>query len=122
MKISGTTVTFDAEDINAESMFWAAVFDGEVVGEGEYREIRCPDGTTPVGVQLAPGHVPMNWPDTPARAHLDVVVEDIEAAHEEVVSLGATLLQRATGGENFNVYADPAGHPFCLCWVPESEG
>jgi hypothetical protein len=19
--------------------------------------------------------------------------------------------------DNFQVYADPAGHPFCLCWV-----
>ena len=20
-------------------------------------------------------------------------------------------------GDNFHVYADPAGHPFCLCWA-----
>jgi len=48
-------------------------------------------------------------------------VKDIDAAHEEVMSLGATLLQSAGGREfdadDFQVYADPAGHPFCLCWV-----
>ncbi len=40
-------------------------------------------------------------------------------AHEEVLGLGATVLQQqyaATDPEGFWVYADPAGHPFCLCW------
>ncbi|HWE63967.1 MAG TPA: VOC family protein [Chloroflexota bacterium] len=33
--------------------------------------------------------------------------------------LGARLLKAAddpTAAEGFQVYADPAGHPFCLCW------
>ncbi|ROR74134.1 VOC family protein [Bogoriella caseilytica] len=103
MKIISTTVTLDAAEVGTESAFWAAVFGGEVVGEGEYREIRAPDGTTPVGVQLAPGQVATNWPEHQARVHLDVVVEDIDSAHDHVLSLGATLLQRATGEETFNV-------------------
>jgi hypothetical protein len=36
------------------------------------------------------------------------------------------VLKRAEEGDapdNFQVYADPAGHPFCLCWVqPKAEG
>jgi len=30
---------------------------------------------------------------------------------------------RAAGdsADNFQVYADPAGHPFCLCWVAKAQ-
>lgn len=118
MKIVGRTVTFDAENTAAESAFWAAVFDGEVVDHGGYREVKAPDGTSPVGVQQAAGLAPLEWPGDPVRAHLDVVVDDITAAHQEVLDLGATLLQSAPDGEPFNVYRSPASHPFCLCWTP----
>lgn len=36
------------------------------------------------------------------------------------MALGATVLKPALGrteGDDFQVYADPAGHPFCLCWM-----
>lgn len=41
-------------------------------------------------------------------------------AHERAVELGATPLLPTTAPEpdktsGFRVYADPAGHPFCLC-------
>jgi len=80
------------------------------------------DGKPRVGVQLAPNHVAPDWPDgTPQQQiHLDLWVDDIEAAHDEVISLGAKLLKAAADTDtpdNFQVYADPAGHPFCLCWV-----
>jgi hypothetical protein len=41
--------------------------------------------------------------------------------------LGARVLcvtQGNTSGDDFQVYADPAGHPFCLCFLvgrPPSE-
>ncbi|GGA64229.1 glyoxalase [Pseudoclavibacter endophyticus] len=111
-------MTFDADDVAAESAFWAAVFGGEIVRYGEYCEITAPDGSRPVGVQHAPGLTPLDWPSESVRAHLDVVVDDIATAHQEVLDLGAVLLQRTPGGEPFNVYRSPAGHPFCLCWTP----
>jgi hypothetical protein len=39
------------------------------------------------------------------------------------MALGAKLLKAAsdtTDPDNFQVYADPAGHPFCLCWVKDA--
>ncbi|EMD25724.1 VOC family protein [Amycolatopsis azurea] len=36
------------------------------------------------------------------------------------MALGASVLKKAAGnttGDDFQVYADPAGHPFCLCWL-----
>jgi predicted enzyme related to lactoylglutathione lyase len=60
------------------------------------------------------------WPDgAPQQIHLDLVIDDIAAAEAEVLELGATLLQAATeldAESGYRVYADPAGHPFCLCW------
>ena len=51
----------------------------------------------------------------PQQLHLDVMVDDVEAARPLVEALGARLLEGS-------VYADPAGHPFCLIprpgWAP----
>jgi hypothetical protein len=44
--------------------------------------------------------------------HFDVRVDDLRTAGEQVLALGARRLEG--GGERFEVYADPAGHPFCL--------
>jgi hypothetical protein len=77
-----------------------------------------------MGIQLAPNHVSPEWPDgqQQQQIHLDVWVDDRGAAHEKAMPLGATLLKPAddpaTTGEVFQVYADPAGHPFCLCHAP----
>ncbi|HET6791308.1 MAG TPA: VOC family protein, partial [Actinomycetota bacterium] len=41
-----------------------------------------------------------------------------------VMSLGAKVLKPAAevdSADNFQVYADPAGHPFCLCWIQRPE-
>jgi hypothetical protein len=37
---------------------------------------------------------------------------DADAAEEAALALGATRLPGV--GENWRVYADPHGHPFCL--------
>jgi hypothetical protein len=66
--------------------------------------------------QRVPGHRPSPWPEpaSPPRLHLDVHVSDIAEAEQRVLALGATRLREAEPG--FRVYADPAGHPFCLGW------
>ena len=64
--------------------------------------------------QRAPGHRGPTWPDpsVPQQVHLDIMVEDIAKAVPKVLALGARKLH----GEN--VFADPAGHPFCLITRP----
>ncbi len=120
MRISHQIVVFDAAELEPESNFWAGVLGGTVDPEDDWHMVLV-DGKPRVGVQLAPGHVPPDWPDgNPQQIHIDLWVEDINAAHEEVMSLGAKLLKAAEESDspdNFQVYADPAGHPFCLCWV-----
>ena len=80
------------------------------------------DGQRRLGFQLAPNHVPPEWPDgtSQQQIHVDLWVDDFEAAHEKATSLGARLLKPADdpgAAEIFQVYADPAGHPFCICWA-----
>lgn len=124
MKINHKVVVFDAPDLRTESEFWAGVLDGTVDVDDDWHMVLVDDAPV-VGVQLAPNHVPPDWPDgTPQQQiHLDLWVDDIETAHETVMTLGAKLLKPAEDTDepdNFQVYADPAGHPFCLCWVKKS--
>ena len=121
MRIRHQVVTFDAPDLAAESRFWAGVLGGEVDGDDHWHMVMV-DGAPRIGVQLAPDHEPPKWPDGPTeqQVHLDLWVEDFAEAHEQVIALGAAVLKTAAGntsGDDFQVYADPAGHPFCLCWL-----
>jgi catechol 2,3-dioxygenase-like lactoylglutathione lyase family enzyme len=66
--------------------------------------------------QRVDGYRPPRWPDPahPQQFHLDVGVPDLDRAEEQVLALGARLLDAGEGGRDWRVYADPAGHPFCL--------
>ena len=121
MRIRRQVVVFDAADIEVESAFWAALLGGTVTVEEDWHSVVV-DGEPRIDVQLAPNHVRPDWPDgEPQQVHLDLYVDDIHAAHEHALAVGAVLLQAATDfttPDGFQVYADPAGHPFCLCWGP----
>lgn len=119
MRIKRTIIVLDAADIDAVSSFWARLLGGTVDTDDDWHRVVV-DGDYRLAVQLAPDHVPPEWPDgSPQQIHLDLWIDDLQAAHEEAVSLGARLLKPADdldAEEGFQVYADPAGHPFCLCW------
>ncbi len=94
--------------------------DGVPEGEVEWLVLRGGDG-----VQLAFQQVDelraSSWPahDVPQQLHLDTVVataEELAEVHERALSLGAQVLLDRTddADEPLWVYADPAGHPFCV--------
>ncbi|MDP9116952.1 MAG: VOC family protein [Actinomycetota bacterium] len=120
MKLVRNVIVFDAAEISAESAFWAAILSGHVVEDDAWHSVIDAHGQWRIGVQLAPNHVPPEWPNgIPQQVHLDLHVEDPQAAHDEVIALGATLLQPAddlASDEGHQTYADPAGHPFCIGW------
>jgi len=76
------------------------------------------DASSGLAFQLAPGYRRPTWPAPaiPQQFHLDIMVEDVASSGPLVLALGAEKLD----GED--VYADPAGHPFCLIrrpgWAP----
>ena len=119
MKITRTIIVFDAADLAAESRFWAGLLDGTVEADDDWHTVTIDDEWS-LGFQLAPNHVPPEWPHgAPQQMHLDLHVDDLQAAHDRAIALGARLLQPADDVEaaaGFQVYADPAGHPFCFCW------
>jgi Glyoxalase-like domain len=57
-----------------------------------------------------------------ARVHVDVLVDDLAAAHRRVLAAGAACTGEhvsprpgpAGAPISWRVYQDPAGHPFCL--------
>lgn len=68
------------------------------------------------------------WPDGPhpQMLHLDLTVptrEILDAQHERVLGTGGRLLYDRSGDpvEPLRVYADPAGHPFCIFVAPPSQ-
>ena len=120
MNIVRQIIVFDAADLATESAFWAGMLGGRVVADDDWHSVIDADGQWRIGVQLAPNHTPPDWPHgAPQQVHLDLHVDDPARAHDEVVALGARLLQPAkdlTAAEGHQVYADPAGHPFCIGW------
>ncbi len=71
--------------------------------------------------QQTDGVRPSTWPDetVPQMFHLDTVVssrEELEVQRGRALALGATQLLDRTDDpdEPLYVFADPAGHPFCV--------
>ena len=101
-----------------------AAFYSELLGQpityqsDDWVVVASNDAASGLAFQLAPDHQRPTWPgpDVPQQYHLDVMVEDVAAAGPRVLALGAAKL------DGDDVYADPAGHPFCLIkrphWAP----
>lgn len=70
-----------------------------------------------LGFQLATDFVAPTWPEpgVPQQAHLDLAVDDLATAGEHAESVGARRVHGPGPEQDFWVYLDPAGHPFCLC-------
>jgi catechol 2,3-dioxygenase-like lactoylglutathione lyase family enzyme len=110
-------VVIDCPDPKALAHFYAELLGmGVVTDRGDWLVIESAAGRPGIAFQYAPDHKPPRWPDPefPQQLHLDVNVDDVDIAEQQVLALGATRLPGQ--GEDFRVYADPAGHPFCLVW------
>lgn len=86
--------------------------------------LRLPDGPR-LAFQRSPGYTAPEWPRADRNAqqfHLDFDAgstwDEIDAAEERVLALGARVLDKEDDEKkDFRVYADPVGHPFCLCRI-----
>lgn len=113
-------VAVDCPDPIRLAEFYAELLGAHVQADDpDWVEVHGFDGT-PLAFQRAKDYHPPHWPgqDRPQQMHLDFDVDDIEAEEKRVLGLGATVLERTDQlhpEANWRVYADPAGHPFCLC-------
>jgi hypothetical protein len=95
--------------------FWAALLDGTIIMRTEQVVVVKTD-TILLGAARVPGYTPPTWPggDAPKRMHLDLAVRDLDAAEETALRLGARKADEQPQPDQWRVYFDPAGHPFCL--------
>lgn len=109
------SIVIDCPDPGALATFYGAMLDWKVEISSDWADIRADYGQC-ISFQQVEAYNPPEWPTqrVPQQMHLDVIVDDLDAAEAEVIKLGATKHEHQPGG-SFRVFLDPAGHPFCLC-------
>ncbi|WP_406389793.1 VOC family protein [Streptomyces sp. NBC_00887] len=115
-------VVLDCPDPVVLADFYATVLGGSVNqpdprwenGE-DWATVHAPAGFV-LAFQRVEPYRPPRWPDPehPQQSHLDFGVPDLDRAQEQVLALGATVLDDRPASRSWRVFADPAGHPFCL--------
>jgi catechol 2,3-dioxygenase-like lactoylglutathione lyase family enzyme len=85
--------------------------------EPDWVKLSAPDGGPGLSFQTEADYVRPTWPAGPGdqqmMVHLDIAVDDLDAAGAHAVAAGAVLAEYQPQ-DRVRVYLDPAGHPFCL--------
>jgi catechol-2,3-dioxygenase len=117
MKLWG--IVLDAPDAHELAGFYQRLLGWPVEqDEPGWMKLSAPDGGPGLSFQTEPAYVPPVWPARPGdqqmSVHLDIQVDDLEAAVAHALAAGATLAAYQPEPEDLRVLLDPAGHPFCL--------
>jgi predicted enzyme related to lactoylglutathione lyase len=107
--------TVDSADARRDATFWSAMLGWEIVHQqDEYAMLSGPNGIE-LGFGTVADFQAPGWPNEAGskQFHFDLAVDDLDAAVEKSVALGATLPEHQRG-ERWRVLLDPSGHPFCL--------
>jgi len=116
--VSLTATVLDAPDPRALAEFYHRLL-GWPIGrdEPDWVTLRPPDGGAGLSFQTEPAYVRPVWPAGPGdprmMMHLDIEVDDLDAAVARAVEAGATVAEYQPQ-RDVRVCLDPAGHPFCL--------
>lgn len=113
------TFALDCPDPSALAGFYAELLGGKVMdedGDNTWVEV-VGDFGTKLSFQQVDNYRPPSWPsqNQAQQAHIDIGSTDLDADQAQVIALGAILLEDWNGTRDWRVFADPAGHPFCLC-------
>ncbi|MCQ8831030.1 VOC family protein [Streptomyces malaysiensis] len=116
---TAAVLALDCADPEELAEFYARVLGAEIqpMTTPDRIEIAAPGGSR-MAFLRDHGFAPPSWPrpDDSQQAHLDLLVDDIDAAERQVVDLGARPLDTKHNGglRDTRIYSDPAGHPFAL--------
>jgi catechol-2,3-dioxygenase len=114
-----SVVALDCREPRLVAEFYSALTGAPIEHADESWVQLARTGGVALAFQHAPDHVPPQWPSAaqPQQLHVDFDVPDLDAAEEQVLAIGARKHEHQPS-EQFRVYLDPAGHPFCLVRVP----
>lgn len=124
-----TSVTIGAPDPRALAQFYARLLDTQVAHaeparpghppEDGWAQLRATSdyGAVTLNFEFEEHYEPPVWPSEIGRQqimeHLDINVEDLDAAVAHALACGARLAEHQPQ-QDVRVLFDPAGHPFCL--------
>jgi hypothetical protein len=118
MRITGATI--GAPNPPELASFYRKLLGWEGQILPEWAQLRSPDGGAgllTLNFEIEPDYVRPTWPSVAGEpqimTHLDIAVEDLDAAVAWALESGATLAEYQPQ-EYVRVMLDPAGHPFCL--------
>ncbi|MBM7797148.1 catechol 2,3-dioxygenase-like lactoylglutathione lyase family enzyme [Microlunatus panaciterrae] len=108
-------IVIEGPDARALATFYAELLGMKIIREDWLVVAKDEESFPRLAFDENPDYQPPRWPDPayPQQMHLDLHVDDPEKAQEVALRLGATRLPDLGG--SCPVFADPAGHPFCLC-------
>ena len=115
-----SSVTVNCPDAAELAAFYADITGRQITfSNSAWVTVDGPGGR--IDFQTVPDHVPPTWPGntSPSRLHLDFLVDDLAATEARVLAAGATRYQFQPNADHCLVFADPAGHPFCLTTLEE---
>jgi catechol 2,3-dioxygenase-like lactoylglutathione lyase family enzyme len=112
------TICIDCADADAMAEFYGRLLGWEVTyREPDFVLMRDPVGGTGLSFQAEAWYRPPTWPEQPhgqdKMLHLDIWVDDLDAAVAHALASGARLAEHQPQPD-VRVMLDPAGHPFCL--------
>ncbi|MDT4912799.1 MAG: hypothetical protein QOC66_1927 [Pseudonocardiales bacterium] len=112
------SVVLDAPDVAELAAFYRRLLGWSATSEeADWARLEPEAGRTGLAIQLEPNFVRPTWPSDSThqqmQLHLDLQVEDLNAASKHAAEAGATLAGFQPQ-DDVRVFLDPAGHPFCL--------
>lgn len=117
-------VNIDVDDLDKAIRFYSSAFGLKVGRRFGASGVEMLGGSSPIYLLVKPAGTPSSETASQQRSyerhwtpvHLDFVVEDIESAVENAVSLGALLEKPVATHEwgKLALMADPFGHGFCF--------
>jgi catechol 2,3-dioxygenase-like lactoylglutathione lyase family enzyme len=112
------TVNMDCSDAQAMADFYGGLLGWEVTfRDVDFILMQDPAGGVGLSFQEEKWYRPPVWPEQPGELtkmiHLDIKVEDLEAASAHALAAGARLAEHQPRAD-LRIMLDPAGHPFCL--------